>query len=126
MATLILTDDQRQTLERLLRDGLTHRAIARRLNLSPYYVGRYARRLGLSAPKRQPSPNLLKAIALVRDHGWSYKQAAVACNISFSTVRHGCLRRQITSAYPRYGTKQAIADARHRAITPQPAVEITP
>lgn len=125
MATKVLTPDQRELLERLLHERtLSFRAVARRTGLSDNYVLRYARRLGLTPPVRPTSPNLLKAIALVRDHGWSYKQASVACNLNFSTVRAACLSRNIPSPYPKYGNKQARQDNQRRMLEPQPPVEV--
>lgn len=113
MATIILSAADRDTLERLLREGLSFSETARRTGLSRTYVARYAtKRLGLTGKPKPPSEALARAIALVRDHGYSYSAAAHVCALGFNTVRSACIRRGITSRFPRIGTKASLADGR--------------
>lgn len=121
MATIILSAADRDTLERLLRKNLSFSEVARRTGLSRTYVSRYAtKRMGLTGKPNPPSPALVRGIALVRDHGYSYAAASQAVNLSYNTVRTACLRRGVTSRFPTPITKAFRAEADRLRTQPIP------
>jgi transcriptional regulator with XRE-family HTH domain len=120
MATLILSAADRDTLERLIRDGLSFSEVSRRTGLTRTYVSRYARkRMGITCPPPQPSLRLLRAVALVRDHGYSIRGAAAITGTQMSNVYRACRIRGIRSRFSSRITKTQRAEAdRLRAQTP--------
>lgn len=108
-----ITDAQKADMQRMLENGSTYRAIAYECGVSQVAVFRFAKRLGRTNV-RASSARIDEAARLVKK-GLSFKRAAQAVGLNYSTVRQGCILRGVASAYPCFRDQAKTFHVKHRS-----------
>jgi transposase len=92
-----LSAQQREDIERMLRNGSHFNAIAYECDVDPHTVGRMAKAIGISPPKghRQPSTRTQQAVDMVLN-GMTLSRACHLTGARSDQVREALARRGIT------------------------------